>query len=858
MQANQPAGSGDPRRARTNQIAGSLLLILSFLFSLPFPVQATAETNVPVATDQYGDPLPAGAVARLGPRRHHHGGQVRALAFTPDGKRLVGYTFSAMLVWDAATGKIQKRLPFPVPLDVDGLTGVCPAASTLAVPEVLASPGGEFAAHVHFYDLQTRKKTRTLMLPGDKIKTRRLDFQAVPFSWSGITLSFSADGKFLLVGNNRMGLLRAVEVMSGQVRIALGGASSFIHQAAATPDGKTLVGVAVPEGSDSYHPEVQLWNLETAKLVRTFQPQPAPVVVEALAFSPDSKLLALSMTNRILLYDLATGARRAILQLEQMGMNPGLSFTPDGHKLVSVSEGLGIIRVWEVNSGKLLQTIQGGPYLWRSVAVSPDGRTMALGSRGNVVRLWDIASEKEFVGDPVWHDSPIQAVAFTSDGKTLMSSAIDKTLFWDLATAQVRRALAGRAGTASFSQGGKYLAIASARNQVLIRDMARGGEELPLFLVPGYLLSMNFSRDGRNVLTMDRNGFSYTLRGWNVDTGKQQVAYVVPVQDVWSLAPTPDHKKAVVVHGHGGLSLYHLDSGRQIRLRNSTERGESLGNILDLSEDGRVLITGGRQIRQWELVTGKQVGVLEDVQVTNAVTAHTKNGRYLACGANKAGQGILLWDLSTGKQVANFGDLHANVTALTFGPGDFFLAAGLHDGSILIFDVSRVVAQSRTNGSTDMESLWADLGGSDVGKAHEAIWKMVASKQAVPFLRSRLRPVPEGDRARLKQQIADLDSPRFAVRQAAARELEKNVSSASGLLREALKNNPPLETSRRLQQLLKLLDLPGPETVRTIRATMALERIGGAEARAVLEALARGVPGANETEEARASLERMR
>ena len=67
-----------------------------------------------------------------------------------------------------------------------------------------------------------------------------------------------------------------------------------------------------------------------------------------------------------------------------------------------------------------------------------------------------------------------------------------------------------------------------------------------------------------------------------------------------------------------------------------------------------------------------------------------------------------------------------------------------------------------------------------------------------------------------------------------------------------------METRRRLEQILSALsDVPGPDTLRTIRAIMVLERIGSPEAQGVLEALSRGAPGARETEEAKASLQRI-
>jgi WD40 repeat protein len=837
---------------QANQVAAILLLALGFLLGSPLPAHSATETAGPAATDRYGDPLPAGAVARLGPRGHHHGGQVRALDFSADGKSLIGYTFSALLVWDAATGKIQKRRPFPVPLDVEGQTGVCSATSTLAVPQLVARLGGGFAARVQLWDLASGKKTRTLALPDPGGQTRPVEALVT-------SLSFSADGKLLLVGIGRISRLRVVDVASGRVRIALDGASIT----AMSPDGKALAAVVARTRDGAWLHEVQLWDVATAKHLRTLYPEPArrdgPGSVQAIAYSPDSKLLALSIDDVIVLCDSTTGANRGNLQPARKERCLSLAFAPDGKRLVSVSEPGGMIRVWDVASAKTQYAIEGGPHLWRSIAVSPDGRTMALGSRGNAVRLWDIASAKELVGDPVWHDLPIRAMSFSADGKTLISAADRKVLFSDLATGKVGRTLPASTGVASFSPDGKYLATVSNPNQgVLVREMA-SGDELPLIMAPDYLRTMKFSLDGRNLLTVGSSKAGYHVRRWNVETGKQQGSHILPVRDARALALSSDFKKVAVMPYGGGLSVHYLESGRQIRLRNSNEWREFLGTILDISDDGRVLIMGGRQTRQWELVSGKQIGVLENGQDTAAVTVHTRNGRYLACGGNAGAQVIPIWDLSTGKQVARFGDLHANVTALTFGPGDAFLAAGLLDGSILIFDTSKVTAKTRSPGSPELDSLWADLGGSNVGKAHEALWKMVdASEQVVPFLKNRLRPVAVRDRARLQQWISNLDSPRFAVRQAATRELEKNVGSAAGLLRDALKNNPSLETSRRLQQILNLLDNPGPETVRTIRAIMVLDRIGGAEARAILKHLARGVPGANETEEAKASLQRLR
>ena len=111
----------------------------------------------------------------------------------------------------------------------------------------------------------------------------------------------------------------------------------------------------------------------------------------------------------------------------------------------------------------------------------------------------------------------------------------------------------------------------------------------------------------------------------------------------------------------------------------------------------------------------------------------------------------------------------------------------------------------------------------------------------------------------IRQWIGELESENFAVRQAAAKELEKIGQQVEPPIQEALQRKITLETRRRLEQIVKNLpeDVAGPDIMRTIRAIMALERIGSPEAQAVLETLAHGAPGARETEEATASLARL-
>jgi hypothetical protein len=112
---------------------------------------------------------------------------------------------------------------------------------------------------------------------------------------------------------------------------------------------------------------------------------------------------------------------------------------------------------------------------------------------------------------------------------------------------------------------------------------------------------------------------------------------------------------------------------------------------------------------------------------------------------------------------------------------------------------------------------------------------------------------------RLNDLIADLDSDRFAVRQRASGELEQLGELAGPAMHRALAGEPSPEARRRLRRLVQKLGGPitSPEMLRLLRAVEVLEKVGTAEARKVLQALADGAPQATLTREAKAALLRL-
>lgn len=191
------------------------------------------------------------------------------------------------------------------------------------------------------------------------------------------------------------------------------------------------------------------------------------------------------------------------------------------------------------------------------------------------------------------------------------------------------------------------------------------------------------------------------------------------------------------------------------------------------------------------------------------------------------------------------------------------LAMGYWDATGLIWDlrpaIGRAGMPARALSPTHLNQLWSDLGGEDAAEAHAAIWTLVAApEKALRVLDERLKSADQIDPQRMHQLLTDLDSPKFAVRQGASRELEQIADQAEPLLREVLEKRLPLEARRRIEEMLRLPRvLRNPECLRCARAIQVLEQIGTPEARQILQRLAGGASQARLTQEAKASLERL-
>ena len=260
------------------------------------------------------------------------------------------------------------------------------------------------------------------------------------------SIAYSPDGK-MLASAGLDETVRLWNPKTGENLATLMGHDGLVTGVAFSPDGKTLV-------SGSGDATVRLWSTETrrqlwssdtpqtrmqAPKVRDvfgFESAPGPFDVLAfrwvlaVAYSPDGKTLASSGSSdgTIQLWEAESGTHIRTLKGHTDTVRT-LAFSPDGKTLVSGSKD-DTLRVWDVNTGRMLRKLAGHSNDLKSVVFSRDGKMIASGSEDATVRLWD-AETGRFLPTLRGHFWGIEAVAFSPDGKTVVSGDSSTILFWD-------------------------------------------------------------------------------------------------------------------------------------------------------------------------------------------------------------------------------------------------------------------------------------------------------------------------------------------------------------------------------------------------------------------------------------------
>jgi RNA polymerase sigma factor (sigma-70 family) len=821
-------------------------------------------------TDRYGDPLPSGALRRLGSVRLRHKTGIESIFFADGGRVLITDGREGVIrFWNPTTGKEIRHLKerYSIACSPDGKT--------------LASLAG---TTVTLWDIATGAQLRTVGLQGTLREGHRTRWQ------------FAPDGRRIAatVGETALSVW---DINTGQELIHLPKHDKPIACFDFTPDGKhilTAVGERAQEIVLRHWDSATGKELSKARIPATdHQPWFRP-----LAFSADGKWIALEeaaqarrseggVTNvfteyRLCLADVATGKERRRLD-GTSDVIWSAAFSRDG-RMVACQRMDGSVGVWDTATGQCHFTGRGYPGGSRpdgsnTLAFAPDGKTLAAVGDSGAIQLWHVTLGMELLTNPETHHDAIACLAFAPDGKTVATGSNDHTIrLWDPATGRQRLRLDGHTAPVlrlAFSRDGKTLASAGGDDTVRLWDTATGKERhrfkeerKPRSLYWNFgVHALGFSPDGQTFLSW---GEDQMLRVWDLTTAKERSARQVhfhdlseppqpgpgephppfPIDHLQWAAFTPDGRTALLA-SNKTIYLVDVASGREVY---SFTNPSGMLSCLDLSPDGQTLIVSGvdKKVHLFEVATGKEVLQVALPEMIG-LGAFSSDGRSLALTARSPHGSIRLLDAAILRERAKLADPNATVRSLAFAPDGKMLASGLSDTTAVLWELPNAAPPSRKKElSPDApKQLWGDLAGPDAAKAHAAIWTLTANpEQALALFNEHLRAAPPIDPKHIQALIAQLGHDDFTKREEAARELKKLGEAAEGALRAVQKRPPSLEVRLRVE---KLLATPPPwtpqdsEALRRRRAIRVLEQIGSPAASLLLDKLAQGAATAPET-----------
>jgi len=424
-----------------------------------------------------------------------HAGDVNAVAYSPDGTRIVsGSDDKTLKVWDASSGA-----------ELATLAGHAGDVNAVAYsPDGTRIVSGSCDATLKMWDAAASTVLATLT--GHTF-------------WVN-AVAYSPDGTRIVSGSSTSMLtdswdnsLKIWDAASGAELASLTGHTGWVHAVAYSPDGTRFV-------SGSGDRTIKVWDASSGAELATLTGHAGGV--NAVAYSPDGTRIVSGSWGTIKIWDAASGVQLATPSGHTGGVI-AVAYSPDGTRIVSGSWDR-TAKIWDASSGAELATLSGHRNYVFAVAYSRDGTRIVTRDGGTLatrtVKVWDAASGAELTipSDRLQLVGPV----YSPDGTRIVSgsgTSADKAVkVQDAASHAELASLAGHAEWvrgAAYSPDGTRIVSGSEDRTLKIWDASSGAELATLTGHTGAVCAVAYSPDGTRIVSGSNDK---TLRLWDAQT----------------------------------------------------------------------------------------------------------------------------------------------------------------------------------------------------------------------------------------------------------------------------------------------------------------------------------------------------
>jgi WD40 repeat protein len=593
--------------------------------------------------DGYGEPLPAGAVARLGTTRMRYA--IADLCYTLDGSQALVIAGGELHVWDLARGerlashRIADTSLRSLALSRDGHKALLADGSGAVLEWDLRA--GKIA-HRFATD---RASLRSACYSPDEQRVLTLDLAtATVEQWERAT------GKRLI----------AIEVPEPTPNLCIYG-----------PGGSSALVARRPAGHTVYH-----YDLATGKLLKKFATN---YCVYDMALSADGERLLTGQRSRATEWRLADYKALRRFTGHHGHAVPSVAYGRDDRHVLTGSRD-GSARLWDRTSGKLVRRWFPHQRYATKLRVSPDGQWLLSYGGDRLIAQTSLAT-----GEPRlrWerHLGAVHAVAFTPDGSQVVTGSADRTIrVWSVGGWQPVRRFPNPGGEVhglAISPDGAQVAAASKDGTIRVLMLATGELEHTLTGHRGAVRAVAWA--GGRVASAAGDG---TVRLLDVAAEKPLRVLGGHQGGVLALAVAPDGCRALSGGRDGTVREWDLGTGRSLH---SALAHRGWVETVAYSPDGRRALSAGRDglIIEWALPDWRSTRVLDH-------KAWVRAARYVGHGTRvcSAAGLLLLWDRRSREPLERRSGHAGTIRALAASPDGRWLVTGSDDTTALVWDLA--------------------------------------------------------------------------------------------------------------------------------------------------------------------------